>query len=102
MRKTFDEELFLLKQNIEHDSLGNEIITYTEKKVYFNSKNVMMKEFYKASTHDISLEANLEIHAFEYEGEKKVRYKEKIYDIIRTYQTDEENLSIIIGEKTYD
>ncbi len=57
--------------------------------VYANRKSVRSKEFYDSRLVGLKPELMFEIRSFEYDGHEKVKYNNKVYVIIRTYDKGE-------------
>jgi len=68
---------------------GEPIKTVTYRTVYANKKSVRSKEFYEAQLISLKPELMFEIRTSEYEGEIKLKYNSKFYEIIRTYDKGE-------------
>ncbi len=64
---------------------GDNIDTLKYKEIFANKKSIGQKEFYEAQTVGLKPEIKFVIRAEEYDDNKKVRYKEKIYNVVRTY-----------------
>lgn len=89
-QKTFDYEIALLTLGTKMDHNGNQIETVTNAKTIFaNVESVSRNEFYAAATVDMKPELIFSVHWFEYDGQKRIRYKNNFYNVIRTYTRDE-------------
>ncbi|MBS6503981.1 MAG: phage head closure protein [Clostridium sp.] len=64
-------------------------------KIYANKKSITQSEFYQAQAQGFKPELKFEINSFEYESNKKIRYKGKIYKIFRTYEISPEKIEIV-------
>lgn len=64
-------------------------------KIYANKKSITQSEFYQAQAQGFKPELKFEINTFEYEDNKKIRYKGRIYKILRTYEISSEKMEII-------
>jgi len=82
---------------IVEDEYGNQKEQPVERKIYANEYSVSSTEYYNAAVTGLRPEVAFEIYSFEYDGEKKFKYKGKEYNIIRTQGKGEK--IIIIGEK---
>lgn len=79
-------ELGKVTEDIVH---GEPVQTLVYKEVYANKKSVRYNEFYQAAMTGLKPELVFEVHSFEYDNEDKVRYNNKEYSIIRTYEKGE-------------
>lgn len=79
------------------DEIGDTIQTVVWKEIFAEKKSIKQSEFYQAQSVGIKPEITFVIHPSEYENELEVKYNDKIYKVIRTYQTDNENLEIVVG-----
>lgn len=64
-------------------------------RIYANKKSITQSEFYQAQAQGFKPELKFEINSFEYEDNKKIRYKGKIYKILRTYEVSSEKMEIV-------
>lgn len=71
-----------------------QIITWTT--VYANKKSVRQSEYYQAKQLDLKPEIMFEVYFMEYDGEEYVRYNDKVYTIIRTYEKDT-YIELVVG-----
>ncbi len=79
----------LISETIEYDSQGNRSITPAKREVFCQSRGVWMNEFYNAAKVDIKPSVTLILSDDrDYNGEKKVEFAGKTYDIIRTFPKD--------------
>lgn len=60
-----------------------------EHETFANKKSVRSAEFYQASAIGIGLEAMFEVRSLEYDGQTKLIYNDKLYDVTRTYDKGE-------------
>lgn len=82
---TWDDEVTLLKVEIgDEDGYPTDPIE-TRRTVYANKKSATRTEFYAANQSGLRADVVLEIHAYEYEGERYLEHNGKRYEIIRTY-----------------
>ena len=79
------------------DEIGDTVQTAAWRKIFAEKKSIKQSEFYQAQSVGIKPEITFVIHPSEYENELEVKYNDKIYKVIRTYQTDNENLEIVVG-----
>lgn len=84
----FKDVAFLIKKNKVTDDAGDPVETEIEQMVFCNEKSVGQSEFYQAMASGLKPEIKLEIMSFEYDNQKQIRYKDRVYDVIRTYVKD--------------
>lgn len=101
---TYDYELILIRETYTEDEIGNQIPIPVETNIYCGLRSIGRSEFYRAAVTDLKPELAFVIHPYEYNGEKKVRFKtiedgESVeYKVIRTYQTGIEEMELICGK----
>ncbi len=88
MTKMYNDEITLIKRTFTSDELGNQIPDETESKILCDVKDIGTAEFYQAANQKLKPTLKAKIHAFEYNGEDKARYKGALYNIMRTYVGD--------------
>lgn len=66
------------------DSIGNQVATETEKEVYANMYSVSSTEYYNAALMGLRPSVAFDIYSFEYDGQARLKYDSKTYNIIRT------------------
>jgi len=91
---TYDHELTLISQTITEDEIGNQIPVETETVVLCGLKSIGRAEFYNAATTGLKPEITFIIHAYEYAGQKKVKFEGNYYSVIRTYEPSFEELEL--------
>lgn len=79
-------ELGNLVEVIEH---GEPIQTMEYREIFANKKSVRQSEFYQAANVGLKPELVFEVNSFEFNNDEKVRYNDKVYSIIRTYDKGE-------------
>jgi SPP1 family predicted phage head-tail adaptor len=93
---TYDHELTLIGQRIEEDEIGNQIPVETETTILCGLKSVGRSEFYDAAASGLRPELVFVIHAYEYSGERVVKFQGVRYNVIRTYQTGTEEIELTV------
>lgn len=78
-----------LGQIVETITHGEPVKTTTWTTVYAGKKSVSQKEFYESRLAGLKPELVFEIRAAEFNNHDLVRYKSKIYSIIRTYEKND-------------
>lgn len=64
-------------------------------KIYAKKKSITQNEFYQAQAQGFKPELKFEINLFEYNDNKKIKYKDRIYKILRTYEISSEKMEIV-------
>ena len=73
------------------DEDGNEIIVRAPRKVFCKTASISRSEYYEAATDGLKPDIAITIsHSIDYEGEKLVRFRGDLYDVIRTYWRGDE------------
>lgn len=98
--KTFDDEVILLATTIIQDEYANEVETEVQRTLLCNEESVGRNEFYNAARAGLKPTLIITIKYFEYEGEKRLIYKGKHYQVDRTYSQDKEDIELICSEAT--
>ena len=80
----------------------NEVISSMEyREVFANELSVRQSEFYQAAVAGLKPELIFEVHDFEYDNDKKVRYPAGVdgveYSIIRAYKNKKGNVELVIS-----
>lgn len=82
----WDEVAFLLSESMEADEAGDTTMSPTERQVFVNEISVGQNEFYQAHANGLRPEIKLELNKLDYGNEQKIKYKEVVYKVIRTYK----------------
>jgi SPP1 family predicted phage head-tail adaptor len=79
------------------DDAGDPTEQQTFTRVFCNELSVGQTEFYQAMATGLKPEIKLELNRFEYNNEKKVKYNNIVYDVIRTYAKDVGIIEVTLG-----
>lgn len=77
--------LTLISESYNFDEIGNQVASQIRKEVFCDVKSISRNEFYNAATTGLKPSIVFKIHSFEYENEEKVEFNGTIYNVIRTY-----------------
>lgn len=77
------------------DEYGDTVTVQVYKEVFAQKKSVKQSEFYQAHAQGLKPEIMFIIHPSEYEDKQGIKYNDKQYKVIRTYEKDSENLELI-------
>jgi len=89
------EVVKLLTIVIETNEYNEQIETYVEREVFANKKSIRQTEFYQALAAGMKPELMFEIRSIDYNGEIRLKYADKIYDITRTFDRSGEVVELI-------
>lgn len=96
----FSDEAYLIDEDYaETDKYGNYITTTKEQKIFCNVLGINRNEFYNAGNHGYKLAFNLIINDFEFSNQEKIRYKDKVYNIVRIYPLKNGVVELTLGER---
>ena len=90
----WSNELTLISETYVTDEIKNMIPVETNTNVFCNVKSVRASEFYNAANVGLKPELVFVIHPYEYSGEKKVKFNDKEYRVIRTYKVNSEEMEL--------
>ncbi|MDU4725925.1 phage head closure protein [Clostridium sp.] len=65
------------------------------RKVFAHIQSIKQSEFYQASALGLKPELTFIIRKFEYMGEKKVKYNETEFDVLRTYDKGDGHIELV-------
>ena len=88
--------IYLITENASAHGVHAQV-TRTERMVYCAIRSVSRAEFYTALNVGIEPEYVFALSvADEYQGERYVRYRDQIFDVVRTYVTEEDGIEITV------
>ena len=79
------DEITLIKELYKEDEIGNQITDEVRTTVFCDKKSVTRSEFYNASTTGMKPSIVFVVHLYEYNDEVKIEYEGQVYNVIRTY-----------------
>jgi SPP1 family predicted phage head-tail adaptor len=82
---TFDEELTLIGLTYTQDDLGQSVETETRTTVLCEVLSVTRSEFFAAAQANMQPEYTFVVNRYDYEGQQRVEYEGKSYDVIRHF-----------------
>jgi SPP1 family predicted phage head-tail adaptor len=85
----FSDKIELIAITVTENSMGDIIETEKETEVFANKKSIRQSEFYQAAATGLRPEIMFEVWSEEYSNQPKLRYNNKLYTIIRTYDKGE-------------
>ena len=89
---------------LSYDEWGNEVITYTDKKVYVQPRGVFNAEFYNAAQAGLHPSVTFVIaNKADYSGEKLIVWENKPYNVIRTdWDAQRDAIRLICEERVHN
>lgn len=97
---TWDEEVWLIShEGYSKDSIGQSIPIEKEEKVCCYKKPISRGEFYQAGQNDIEIAEILVVHPYEYNYQKTLKFNGQQLSVIKTYQTDMEEIELTCVKK---
>jgi len=91
----FKDVIDLISITTEVDPIGDIVEVETPRQVFANKKSIRQNEFYQAFATGLKPELMFEVRSVEYQDEKKLKYNDKEYTIIRTYSKNGEITELI-------
>lgn len=91
----FRDVVDLLAIQATENDMGDLIETETSRTVFANKKSVTRAEFYQAAMTDLRPEIMFEVRTIEYQNEKKLKFNEKTYNIIRVFSKNDEITELV-------
>jgi SPP1 family predicted phage head-tail adaptor len=91
----FRDVVDLLAIQATENDMGDLIETETSRTVFANKKSITRAEFYQAAMTDLRPELMFEVRTIEYQNEKKLKFNEKTYNIIRVFSKNDEITELV-------
>lgn len=85
----FKDVAYTLKENITLDSKYRPVKKYTSGLFYCNVKSIGLTEFYQSATAGFKPEIKLETKLLDLKDVSHIKYNDKIYKILRTYEKED-------------
>lgn len=96
------EKIALISIEYTQDDLGQWIETRTKSEVFGIVDSVTMNEFYQAGMQGFKPEYRILVWMTEYSGEEILEYKDKTYQIYRSYRRDDGRIELYVTERKGD
>ena len=95
-----DVECVLLSTRLKEDSIGVQKEEIVKNPIpIIKVEDVYADEFYRANEQKYKLSVRLRISSLNYNGQQKLIYMNKKYDIIRTQEATADEIILICGKK---
>jgi len=91
----FKEVVKLISVTVTENDMGDIIETPVEREVFADKQSIRQSEFYQAAATGLRPELMFVVRTIEYNGETRLKYNGKIYDIIRIYDKDGELTELV-------
>jgi len=91
----FRDAIKLITIITTENSMGDIIETALEREVFADKQSIRQSEFYQAAATGLRPELMFVVRTIEYNGETRLKYNDKEYNIIRTYDKDGELTELI-------
>ena len=97
----FETTATLYAETVTKDAYGNQIQTYTGRKVYIRrTRSVYTNEFYAAAAAGLKPSVVLVMFFGDYKGEKVVGWQGTFYNVTRTYRAPaSDNIELTLEER---
>jgi len=91
----FREVINLISITTTENDIGDIIDAETKRQVFADKKSVRQNEFYQAAATGLRPEIMFVVRTIDYEQEPKLEFSSKTYNIIRTYDKDDEFTELV-------
>lgn len=91
----FKEVIKLISITIGENDMGDPIEITTEREIFADKQSIRQSEFYQAAATGLRPELMFIVRTIDYNQEPKLKYNDKEYTIIRTYDKDGELTELI-------
>jgi SPP1 family predicted phage head-tail adaptor len=91
----FRDVVKLISITVTENDMGDIIETPVEREVFADKQSIRQSEFYQAAATGLRPELMFVVRSVDYNGEQKLKYNDKEYAIIRTYDKDGELTELV-------
>ena len=91
----FKEVIKLISVTVTENDMGDIIETPVEREVFADKQSIRQSEFYQAAATGLRPELMFVVRSVDYNGEQKLKYNDKEYAVIRTYDKDGELTELV-------
>lgn len=82
-----------------YDSNGFEQKAVTKTTVWANKHSVTRSEFYNAQSVKMRADIGFTVHIEDYNNQTEIEYSSVIYDVIRSFELDSENIDLTCARR---
>jgi len=75
---------------------GTVIKTYTYRLVYVDEMSIRQTEHYQSAAVGLRPDIALKMRRLDYQGERRVRYESKEYEVLRTYAPNRDFIELVL------
>lgn len=91
----FKDVVKLISVTVTENNMGDIIETPVEREVFADKQSIRQSEFYQAAATGLRPELMFVVRTIDYDNEPKLKYNDKEYIIIRTYDKDGELIELV-------
>ena len=91
----FRDVVRLISVTTTENDMGDIIETPVEREVFADKQSIRQSEFYQAAATGLRPELMFVVRSVDYNGEQKLKYNDKEYAVIRTYDKDGELTELV-------
>ncbi len=91
----FKDVIKLISITITENDMGDPVEIPVEREVFADKQSIRQSEFYQAAATGLRPELMFVVRTIDYNNEPKLKYNDKEYTIIRTYDKDGELIELI-------
>lgn len=91
----FRDVVKLISVTTTENDMGDIIETPVEREVFADKQSIRQSEFYQAAATGLRPELMFVVRSVDYNGEQKLKYNDKEYAVIRTYDKDGELTELV-------
>lgn len=91
---SLDDVCFLISTTITKDSLKQDIETQVERQVFCSTTSINRQEFSVSFQAGLKAEKVFVVDHDEYDGQERLRYSDKNYNIYRTFVRPDNNIEL--------
>lgn len=96
----FINPIYFITETKKKNNIGEFIKNkeHVERKVLVVVKSIRQSEFYQAKSSGLNPNITFIVRKFEYQNENKLKFKDDIYDVIRTFDIEDGLVEIICSK----
>lgn len=91
----FKDVIKLISITITENDMGDPVEIPVEREVFADKQSIRQSEFYQAAATGLRPELMFVVRTIDYNNEPKLKYNDKEYTIVRTYDKDGELIELI-------
>lgn len=91
----FRDVVKLISVATAENDIGDPVEVPVEREVFADKQSIRQSEFYQAAATGLRPELMFVVRSVDYNGEQKLKYNDKEYAVIRTYDKDGELTELV-------